>query len=242
MKAPGFWTEEGITATLLSPVGALFGVFGRWRWRLASPVRAGIPVVCVGNLVAGGAGKTPVALSFAALLQQKGHATHFLSRGYGGTIRGPHRVDRRCDSPTMVGDEALLLAVVSPTWVSVDRVAGVRAAAQAGAEIVVMDDGFQNPSIAKDLSVVVIDGSYGFGNHHVIPAGPLREPVADGLARADTVAILGAEYSNAILLSRASGRRAMGGNDHKKWISNCKSIWSEGCSLEKSRQRSRINK
>ena len=195
MKAPSFWAEEGITARLLSPAGVLFGVFGRCRWRLANPVKAGIPVVCVGNLVAGGAGKTPVALSFATLLQQKGYATHFLSRGYGGTIRGPHRVDSRCDSPTTVGDEALLLAVVSPTWISIDRVAGARAAAQAGAEIVVMDDGFQNPSLAKDLSVVVVDGNYGFGNHRLIPAGPLREPVADGLARADTVAILGVDHA-----------------------------------------------
>ena len=191
MKAPGFWTEEGITATLLSPVGALFGVFGRWRWRFASPVRAGIPVVCVGNLVAGGAGKTPVALSFAALLQQKGHATHFLSRGYGGTIRGPHRVDRRCDSPTTVGDEALLLAVVSPTWVSVDRVAGVRAAAQAGAEIVVMDDGFQNPSIGKDFSIIVISDEQEFGNKRVMPSGPLRESIRRGFSRTNVVVVIG---------------------------------------------------
>ena len=95
MKAPGFWEEEGITAMLLSPVGALFGVFGRWRWRLASPVRAGIPVVCVGNLVAGGAGKTPVALSFATLLQQKGYATHFLSRGYAGKIKANIKINAK---------------------------------------------------------------------------------------------------------------------------------------------------
>ena len=193
MKTPVFWNEHGIAARLLNPASVLFGAVGRWRWRRVTPVSANIPILCVGNLVAGGAGKTPVALSLASRLRASGYATHFLSRGYGGAVRGPHRVDNDCDGPENVGDEALLLAAVSPTWVSRNRVDGARAAALAGAEIIVMDDGFQNPSLLKDLSVVVIDGAYGFGNQRLIPAGPLRESVVDGLARADAVVILGAD-------------------------------------------------
>ena len=191
MQTPVFWEERGIGARLLSPVGVLFGVVGRWRRRLGNPMTANIPIICVGNLVAGGAGKTPVALSVASRLQKSNCAVHFISRGYGGSIRGPHRVDRACDGSDEVGDEALLLAAVSPTWVARDRVAGARAAELAGAEVIVMDDGFQNPSLQKDLSIVVVDGGYGFGNEFLMPAGPLREPVADGLARADVVVILG---------------------------------------------------
>ena len=193
MQTPVFWNEHGIAARLLNPASVLFGAVGRWRWRWTNPVSANIPVLCVGNLVAGGAGKTPVALSLASRLRASGYATHFLSRGYGGAVRGPHRVDNDCDGPANVGDEALLLAAVSPTWVARNRVAGARAAALAGAEVIVMDDGFQNPSLLKDLSVVVIDGAYGFGNQRLIPAGPLRESVVDGLARADAVVILGAD-------------------------------------------------
>ncbi len=191
MQTPFFWEERGIAARLLSPAGLIFGAVGRWRWRLADPMAANVPIICVGNLVAGGAGKTPVALSLASRLQKSGCAVHFLSRGYGGTIRGPHRVDRACDGPDEVGDEALLLAAVSPTWVARDRIAGAHAAELAGAEVIVMDDGFQNPSLQKDLSMVVIDGVYGFGNGLLMPAGPLRELVAEGLDRADVVVILG---------------------------------------------------
>ena len=180
MKTPVFWNEHGIAARLLNPASVLFGAVGRWRWRRVTPVSENIPILCVGNLVAGGAGKTPVALSLASRLRASGYATHFLSRGYGGAVRGPHRVDNDCDGPANVGDEALLLAAVSPTWVSRNRVDGARAAALAGAEVIVMDDGFQNPSLLKDLSVVVIDGAYGFGNQRLIPAGPLRESDVDG--------------------------------------------------------------
>ena len=191
MQTPVFWEERGIGAKLLSPVGVLFGALGRWRRRSANSVAANVPIICIGNLVAGGAGKTPVALSLANRLQESGCAVHFLSRGYGGAIRGPHRVDRTHDGADRVGDEALLLAAVSPTWVARDRVAGARAAERAGAAVIVMDDGFQNLSLQKNLSIVVVDGAYGFGNELLIPAGPLRELVADGMARADVVVILG---------------------------------------------------
>lgn len=158
------------------------------------PARAGIPVVCVGNLVAGGAGKTPVVLSLAARLAEGLNApgrVHCLMRGYGGSESGPLRVDPSRHDLSQVGDEALLLAEAAPTWISRDRVAGARAAEAAGAALILMDDGFQNPSLHKDISLLVIDGVFGFGNGRIIPAGPLREPASDGLARADAIVLIG---------------------------------------------------
>jgi tetraacyldisaccharide 4'-kinase len=164
---------------------------GRLRRRMTSPQTVPAPVICVGNLVAGGAGKTPVALALGERLRVQGAAVHFLSRGYGGRARGPLRVDPDRHTAAEVGDEPLLLARTAPTWVARDRVSGATAAVQAGAQLIVMDDGFQNPSLKKDLSLLVIDGGYGFGNGRVMPAGPLREPLADGLARADAVVLIG---------------------------------------------------
>ncbi|MBM3486544.1 MAG: tetraacyldisaccharide 4'-kinase, partial [Alphaproteobacteria bacterium] len=154
---------------------------------------AGVPVVCVGNVVAGGAGKTPLALAITARMQGEGRAVHFLTRGYGGRVAGPHRVAAARDEAESVGDEALLLARIAPTWVARDRIAGARAAVAAGAGLIVMDDGFQNPALAKDVAILAIDGGYGFGNGRVMPAGPLREPVADALRRADAAVVIGAD-------------------------------------------------
>ncbi len=193
MRAPDFWADDGALATLLAPLGAGYDLAGRLRRALAHPASVGIPVVCVGNLVAGGAGKTPVALALIEALGARGCKVQCLTRGYGGRVSGPHRVDPARDTAARVGDEALLLARAAPTWVARDRTAGARAAATAGAEVIVMDDGFQNPSLAKDLSLVVIDGAYGFGNGRVMPAGPLRETVPGGLARAEAVVVLGPE-------------------------------------------------
>lgn len=147
--------------------------------------------MCIGNLVAGGAGKTPVALSVAEILIARGVSTHFLSRGYGGRLPGPMAVDGALHDAKDVGDEPLLLARLAPTWVSRDRAAGAVAAVDAGAGAIVMDDGFQNPSLAKDLSLLAVDGAYGFGNGRVMPAGPLREPVERGLERADALVLIG---------------------------------------------------
>lgn len=192
MRAPEFWRRDGLAPTLLAPLAWGFEAAGRARRSIVRPVRAPVPVVCVGNLVAGGAGKTPVAIGVGARLAERGRSIHFLTRGYGGRARGPLRVDPTRHTARDVGDEALLLAAIAPTWVARDRPAGANAAAAAGAGVVVMDDGFQNPAIAKDLSLVVIDSGYGFGNGRVIPAGPLREGVAGGLARADAVVLVGA--------------------------------------------------
>ena len=190
MRAPEFWTKGGAVSGLLAPVGAGVGLAGRLRRAWVRPERVPIPVLCVGNLVAGGAGKTPVTLALLAAMTARGLAPQALSRGYGGTQAGPLRVDPAHHDAGHVGDEALLLAAVAPTWVAHDRAAGARAIVEASGGAIVMDDGFQNPAVAKDLSLLVVDGAYGFGNGRLIPAGPLRERVADGLARADAVVLL----------------------------------------------------
>ena len=197
MKAPGFWSQPGAPlGTLLSPLGCAYSLAGALKRRRIKPSRVDATIVCVGNLVAGGAGKTPVALAVAAILQRDDLA--FLTRGYGGQLAGPARVAHATHTHAQVGDEALLLTRAAPTWVARDRVAGARAAIDAGAGLIVMDDGHQNPYLDKDVSLVVIDGAVGFGNGQLIPAGPLREPVAAGLARADAVIISGEDRAGIV--------------------------------------------
>ena len=192
MRAPEFWdAPPGLAAGLLAPLGTAWDAATRLRRAVARPYKAPLPVVCVGNLVAGGSGKTPVVLSLAAMAAHEGIAVHIVSRGYGGRLAGPVRVDPVKHDAAAVGDEALLLAAAAPCWVARDRAAGVRVAASAGAAAVLLDDGFQNPGIEKDLSLLVIDAEYGFGNGRMIPAGPLREPPTAGLARADAVVLVG---------------------------------------------------
>jgi len=191
MQAPEFWRRRGWQAWALEPVAQTFAAAGALRRALAHPVKAAVPVLCVGNLVAGGAGKTPVTLELARLLTAAGHRPHILTRGYGGALSGPVRVDPTSHDFRAVGDEALLLAAAAPTWVAHDRPAGARAAVAAGAELILMDDGLQNPSLIKDLALMVVDAGYGFGNGRVMPAGPLREPRARGLARAQAAVLIG---------------------------------------------------
>jgi tetraacyldisaccharide 4'-kinase len=192
--APNFWAEPaGVLANLLLPIGAAWDSFGRLRRALVRPYCPPVPVVCIGNLVAGGAGKTPVALAVTGHLAGCGLNVHIVTRGYGGRMAGPVRVEFGRHNAFAVGDEALLLAARAPCWVARDRAAGVRAAAADGANIVLLDDGFQNPTVAKSLSLLVVDAAYGFGNRRVIPAGPLRERIDRGLARADGLVLLGEE-------------------------------------------------
>jgi tetraacyldisaccharide 4'-kinase len=189
MRRPDFWQHMDGAARWLAPLGALYGASVAFKARFARPYRAPAKVICVGNLTAGGSGKTPVTLAIGAMLLARGHKVFFLTRGYGGKARHPMRVTPAHDA-RLVGDEALLLARIAPTIVARDRAEGAALACAQGAQIIVMDDGFQNFTLAKDLSIVVIDGQAGFGNGRMIPAGPLREPVAQGLARADAVIVM----------------------------------------------------
>jgi len=189
MRAPEFWQRRGLAALLLAPLGALYGASVRWKARHAKSYRTTARVICVGNLTAGGSGKTPVALALGARLKARGDRVFFLTRGYGGTEPGPAQVQPG-SSAAQMGDEALLLARFAPTIVARDRAEGAAHAVAQGATSIVMDDGHQNFVLAKDLSIVVVDGESGFGNGLMIPAGPLRESVAQGLARADAVILM----------------------------------------------------
>jgi tetraacyldisaccharide 4'-kinase len=195
MRAPSFWYANSAggraLAALLSPLGALYGYAVEHRARHAHPWRASIPVICVGNLTAGGSGKTPIAVAVARMAAAAGRKPVFLTRGYGGNLKGPVLVDPARHTAADVGDEPLLLAAHAPVVVARNRADGARLAQSLGAGAIVMDDGFQNFDLAKDLSLVVVDAASGFGNGALIPAGPLRERVHHGLARADALVVMG---------------------------------------------------
>jgi tetraacyldisaccharide 4'-kinase len=213
MREPAFWWRKpGLASRLLSPLAALYGAVAARRMRKPGQ-RARAMVVCIGNLTVGGAGKTPTAIAVARLLQVAGARPVFLTRGYGGRLAGPVAVTP-AHGAADVGDEPLLLARVAPTIVGRDRVAGARAAEAAGADVIVLDDGFQNPALAKDLSLIVVDGRRGLGNHKVFPAGPLRAPLLAQLARAQALLIVGevgAAAQPAIDAARARGLPAFAG-------------------------------
>ncbi|MBC6441090.1 MAG: tetraacyldisaccharide 4'-kinase [Rhodospirillales bacterium] len=191
MKRPSFWEHDGLAAHLLSPLSVLWTLGTRWRQASTKPAYIQTPVVCIGNVTAGGASKTPVTAALAERLSAQGWRPHILSRGYGGRLRGPVRVDPDRHSARDVGDEPLLLARHAHVWVGADRVRSAARAMADDAEILLMDDGLQNPQLTKDLSLLVIDGPWGLGNGRVMPAGPLREPLADATARCRVAVIVG---------------------------------------------------
>jgi tetraacyldisaccharide 4'-kinase len=191
LRAPAFWEQgrgDGILPRLLWPLSAV--TTAATARSVARPGwRAPVPVICCGNVTLGGSGKTTLALDLGQRLRARGVASHFLLRGYAGTFRGTKNVVTG-DSAALVGDEALLLAAVGPTWIGADRAASARAAVADGADVLVLDDGLQNPTLVKDLSLLVVDGGFGFGNGRVMPAGPLREPVAAGVERCSAAVLI----------------------------------------------------
>lgn len=199
MREPPFWWRQGgCAAAMLAPLAAIYGAVAAHRIAREG-ARAGAPVVCIGNPTVGGAGKTPTALAVARMLQADGETPVFLSRGYGGRLTGPVRVDPAQHRASDVGDEPLLLARAAITVVARDRVRGAQMAVAAGAGVIVMDDGFQNPSLAKDFSVLVVDAKRGVGNGRVIPAGPLRAPLEMQLDRAQALIVVGEEDAVPVL-------------------------------------------
>ncbi len=200
MKTPAFWYKNTPTplAQFLAPLSALYKTIARRHQARATPEHMDIPVLCVGNLVAGGSGKTPVAIALSKLLNAHhiSQSAAFLTRGYGGNVQGPEAVNSATPDPQMWGDEALLLAHHAPTIVAKDRAAGAKYAEDTGADLIILDDGLQNYSLSKDISFCVVDGFSGFGNKQVLPAGPLRQPLEDGFKGIDACILIGDDTRN----------------------------------------------
>ena len=196
-KPPAFWygtpQPPGPAKAMLRLLSHGYGIGHRLHHRFSKTEKIGIPVLCIGNLVAGGGGKTPTALAVLDVLRAEKLAANpcFLSRGYGGTLSGPLRVDPQSHNAAEVGDEPLLLAQKAPAYIAADRLAGARLAQEQGHDFIIMDDGLQNPSLHKDIALLVIDGETGFGNEEMIPAGPLRTPIETGMRQTDAVILIG---------------------------------------------------
>lgn len=197
MKTPNFWYQPpGIFSTLLQPFAFIYGQGAKIAAYFKKPQHFPIPILSVGNIVCGGAGKTPTAIALSQLLQEKGINVHFVTRGYGGQKTGPLQVDCASHQPSDVGDEPLLLAQHAPTWVAKNRPLGVQKAIENGAQLIILDDGHQTSSLYKNVSFVVVDSLQGFGNQCVLPAGPLRENLDAGLNRTDALISIGQREIN----------------------------------------------
>jgi tetraacyldisaccharide 4'-kinase len=194
MQSPAFWHKSSsLFGFLLAPLGWLYDAVGKFLRGRITPRRVSIPVICVGNATLGGSGKTPVVAEIARRLRSSQIDAHILSRGYGGKSTGPLLVDGNFHTSKDVGDEPRMLSSIAPVWVSASKVAGARAAATAGAQVIILDDGLQNPTLHKDFSFLVVDGGGAFGNGKIFPAGPLREYPQAVMERADAVVFIGEE-------------------------------------------------
>jgi tetraacyldisaccharide 4'-kinase len=206
-EAPPFWWKKpGALAVLLSPLALVWGKAAALRMGLAPSASIDVPVLCVGNMIAGGAGKTPTCIALARAAIRRGSRPGFLSRGFGGRITGPHRVDPRRNRADAVGDEPLLLADVAETVISADRRAGAAMLFAQGCDLLLLDEGFQNPSLRKDFSIVVIDAKRGIGNGFSIPSGPLRAPVGAQLRHASAVLVIGDAPGGDFVIRQAARR------------------------------------
>lgn len=193
MKTPTHWYAPRWYSVLLQPLAVLYRAVALARLQRYTPQRVAVPVICVGNHTVGGTGKTPTVQYLCDVLRRQGHQPHILSRGYGGSYREVVlRVNPQQHSAAQVGDEPLLLAETAPCWVARKRLDGAKAAIDAGATCLVMDDGLQNPTLHKDVSIMVVDGAVAFGNGRLIPAGPCREPLQETLAKTDAILLMGA--------------------------------------------------
>jgi tetraacyldisaccharide 4'-kinase len=206
VREPAFWYRPpSLTSRLLTPLGAVYGVIAGLRMQ-SRGFDAGIPVLCVGNYHTGGAGKTPTVLALTKLLRELGETPVVLSRGYGGKWQGPVKVDPTRHIAANVGDEPLMLALTVPVVIARNRVDGVALARSQGATVILMDDGFQNPAIAKDASLIVIDSDRGLGNAAVFPAGPLRAPLKLQLACTDALVVIGSGTAAAGIAAELTAR------------------------------------
>lgn len=209
MKAPAFWfnppSKPGVWGHLLHPLSILWRVLSDRRQRQGMHLRVSVPVICVGNINVGGTGKTPTVIKLLSVFSELGVTAHVISKGYGGSVEGPLRVDEAMHTANDVGDEPLLLAAFGPCWVAKDRAKGAEAAIAAGAEVLILDDGMQNPALIKDFTIMVVDAGVGFGNERLLPAGPLRQGVSDGMVIADMVLSIGPQSAQRAFSKRFKG-------------------------------------
>ena len=195
MQPPNFWKNDpnntGVWPNVLAPLSKLWQLVGSRRWQKGPHVKIDIPVICVGNVNLGGTGKTPTVIETVTRLKSMGKNPHVVSKGYKGQLTGPIEVEPAGHTASDVGDEPLLLAAFTKTWIAKDRLAGVKAAQKAGADVIVLDDGLQNPAVKKDLTILVVDAEIGFGNGLVVPSGPLRESIVDAVGKSDLLLTIG---------------------------------------------------
>ena len=194
MIAPKFWTEKSLISTALLPLSGVWMLATALRQALAKPIRAELPVICVGNISVGGTGKTPVTATLCRIMKEQGYRPCILMRGYKGREAGPVFADPSVHTTSDIGDEAVMLALANDVCVCADRIKGAGfIAAQNKFDLIIMDDGMQNPWLHKDLKLAVFDGQSGLGNQRILPAGPLREPVSSGLATCDAAIVNGTD-------------------------------------------------